>query len=105
MVQTRYQEGRLIVAKQLPEVKNYNGDLKQPPDVGGILLVVSPETRVWKGEQRVELADLAVGDLLLVNLSGERRNEPSRCTDIWIGVDTHKAVTEAQAKLHKSRPK
>ena len=34
------------------------------------------------------------GDALLVNLTGEQTGAPSHCTDIWIGADTHKLVTE-----------
>ena len=40
----------------------------------------------------------AIGDALLVNFSGEQTGAPSRCTDIWIGEDTHKQVTEAKKK-------
>jgi hypothetical protein len=72
--------------------------MERPPDIGQSILRVSPETRVWKGDQAVKLADLAVGDELLINLSGERTGSPSRCTDIWIGADTHKLVTERQGK-------
>jgi hypothetical protein len=91
-------EGKMLVARQLPEVKNYNGDMERPPDIGRSVLRVSEETRVWKGDQQVKLADLAVGDVLIVNLSGEQTGAPSRCTDIWVGADTHKLVTEQQTK-------
>ncbi|HYR57183.1 MAG TPA: hypothetical protein VEO95_01080, partial [Chthoniobacteraceae bacterium] len=91
-------EGRLRGAWQLPEVKNYNGDMEQPPDIGRSELLVSPETRVWKGDAQAKLADLAVGDLLLVNVTGELPGQPSRCTDVWVGEATHKLVTERQAK-------
>jgi hypothetical protein len=91
-------EGRLLVAQQLPEVKNYNGDMERPPDIGRCELRVSDATRVWKGEQEVKLADLAVGDVLLVNLTSEQNGAPSTCTDIWIGAETHKLVSERQSK-------
>jgi hypothetical protein len=91
-------EGKLLVARQLPEVKNYNGDMERPPDIGRSVLRISDETRVWKGDQQVKLGDLAVGDVVLVNLSGEQTGSPSRCTDIWVGADTHKLVTEQQTR-------
>lgn len=91
-------EGKLHVARQIPEVKNYNGDMEKPPDIGRAELRVSAETRVWKGEQQVKLSDLAVGDALLINLTAEQPSAPSQCTDIWIGVETHKLVTAQHAK-------
>jgi hypothetical protein len=91
-------EGKLHVARQMPEVKNYNGDMEKPPDIGRSELRVSDETRVWKGSEPAKLSDLAVGDALLVNVTAELPMQPSRCTDIWVGEDTHKLVTEAQKK-------
>ena len=63
------------------------------PDCGSM-----PETRVWKGDRRLTLGDVAVGDLLLFNTTGERPDQPATCTDVWVGVDTHKRITERQAK-------
>lgn len=91
-------EGKLHVARQIPEVKNYNGDMEKPPDIGRSELRVSAETRVWKGGQQVKLGDLSIGDDLLVNLTGEQPGSPTRCTDIWIGAETHKLVTGHQSK-------
>jgi hypothetical protein len=91
-------EGKLLVAQQLPAVKDYNGDLQRPPDIGRSELRVNDATRVWKGEERVKLSDLAVGDALLVNLTSEQNGAPSVCTDLWIGAETHKLVTERQGK-------
>ena len=93
-------EGKLHVARQIPEVKNYNGDMERIPDIGRAELRVTADTRVWKSEQPMKLADLTVGDALLVNLTGELPGNPSRCTDIWIGADTHKLVTERATKRH-----
>ena len=84
-------EGRIDVAWQLTKMKNYNGDMEQVPDLGQNVLLVRPETRVWKDDQQVKLEDLAVGDLVLANVTGEQSGQPSHCTDIWIGEDTHKA--------------
>jgi len=97
--------GRIDVAWQLAKMKNYNGDMEQTPDLGQNILLVTPGTRVWKDDKPVQLADLAVGDLILANVSGEQAGQPSRCTDIWVGEDTHKAVTERQSKKLASAKK
>jgi hypothetical protein len=91
-------EGRIDVGWQLTKMKNYNGDMELEPDLGQSLLLVTPETRVWRGVQQIKLSDLAVGDLLLVNVTGELPGQPAHCTDIWVGEDTHKQVTERQGK-------
>ena len=97
-------EGKMQVAWQIPEVKDYNGDMKRPPDIGWSELRMNKATRVWKGDKQVALGDLAVGDALLVNLTGELPGAPTHCTDIWIGEDTQKAVTAArQKKPEKSK--
>ncbi len=85
-------EGKIHVAWQIPEVKNYNGDMERPPDIGHSVLHVTDATEVWKGDAQVRLADLAVGDDLLANLSGERPASPSQATAIWIGEDTHQRL-------------
>ncbi len=95
-------EGKLRVARQIPPVKNYNGDLEQPPDIGRAELRINAETRVWKGDQQVKLADLAVGDALLVNLISEQAGRPGHCSDVWVGTETHKLVTEKQIKKNKA---
>ncbi|WP_202797459.1 hypothetical protein [Chthoniobacter flavus] len=91
-------QGRIDVGWQLTKMKNYNGDMELEPDLGQSILLVTPETRVWKGDKQVKLTDLAVGDLLLVDRTSEQSGQPAHCTDIWIGEDTHKAATEQQAK-------
>lgn len=94
----RLEEKKLRLAWQIPEVKDYNGDMKRPPDIGRTELHVSDETRVWKGDSQTRLVDLAVGDVLLFNQTAELPGKPSRATDIWVGEDTHKKVTEKQSK-------
>ena len=101
----KLKEGRIDVAWQLTKMKNYNGDMEQVPDLGQNILLVSPETRVWKDDRQVKLEDLAVGDLVLANVTGEQTGQPSRCTDIWIGEDTHKAVSEQQGRKLSRRTK
>ena len=94
----RLEEGRIDVAWQLAMLKNYNGDMVRPPDIGQSELQVTPETRVWRGDQPAKLSDLAVGDVLLANVSAELPGQRSHCTDIWVGEDTHKLITERQSK-------
>jgi hypothetical protein len=59
---------------------------------------VNDATRVWKADQQVKLADLKAGDVLLFNRTAELPGKPSTCTDLWIGEETHKLVTEKQRK-------
>lgn len=97
--------GKILVAHQIPEVKDYNGDMKRPPDIGRSELRIVPETRVWKGAETVKLSDIAIGDALLFNLTAELPGKPAYCTDIWIGEDTHKLVSETQHKKHEAQLK
>ena len=89
---------RVHVAWQLPLVKDYNGDMQRPQDIGSSSVLVNVATRVWKADGQVKLADLKVGDVLLFNRTAELPGKPSHCTDIWIGEETHKLVTEKQRK-------
>ena len=93
---------KLHVARQMRAVKNYNGDMEQPPDIGRTELLVDADTRLFKGDKPAKLADIAKGDLLLVNLTSEQPGHPAHCTDLWIGIDTHKLVAEQQTKKHTS---
>ena len=83
-------------------MKNYNGDMERVPDLGRAELLVSDQTRVWKGDQQVKLSDLKVGDVLLVNLTGERPGHPSRTTDLWVGEESHKLASDQQTKKLQS---
>jgi hypothetical protein len=89
---------RIHVAWQLPLVKDYNGDMQRPQDIGSCIVQVNDATRVWKADQQVKLADLKAGDVLLFNRTAELPGKPSTCTDLWIGEETHKLVTEKQRK-------
>lgn len=95
-------QGYVDVAWQLPEVKDYNGDMKRPPDFGQARLLVNADTRVWKLDSQVPLKNLAKDDVLLLNLSGSKS---LLCTDLWIGEDTHKQVLERQRKIHTTAKK
>lgn len=91
-------EGRVDVGWQLVKMKNYNGDMEQTPDIAQSMLRVTPETRVWKDDKQVKLEGLAVGDIVLANVTGEQTGQPAHCTDIWVGEELHKTVTERQSK-------
>lgn len=101
----RWAEGRMHVAWQLPEVKDYNGDMQRPPNFGRNIISFSTETRVWKGSVQVPQTELAVGDTILANFTGEQTASPARCTDIWIGEETIKSVTKAQQQAYDSLKK
>ena len=101
----KFGEGKLHVARQIPETKNYNGDMERIPDIGRAELRVTDDTRVWWGDKPAKLADIAVGDVLLANFTTELSGSPSRCTDIWIGAETHRLVSEEQAKKRKAAKK
>jgi hypothetical protein len=62
-------------------VKDYNGDMQRPPDLARIELLISPDTLVWKGDSQVQF------------------------TDLWIGEDTHKLVSEKQQKSQPATEK
>lgn len=91
-------DGKVITARRMPKVTDYNGDLQQPPDIARAELRVDDSTKVWKGDKQAKLADIAAGDELLVNLTAEAPGKPSRCTEIWIGPETHQLVTDAHNK-------
>ena len=97
-------EGTLTAARQPPGVRNDQGDPEQPPDIGRALLRFNADTRVWKGGQRADLAALSVGDLLLVNRTGDRSGRPARCTDVWIGAETDKPLPNARPRKPVSSP-
>ena len=94
----RTAEGKLDATRRMPKVTDYNGDLQQPHDIARTELRLDPATRVWKGDKQVKLSDIAVGDELLINTTGEAPGRPAHCTEVWIGTDTHAAVIAAHTK-------
>ena len=95
-------DGKLLVAQQLPEMKDERDILFQPPDLGRMELEVDEHTRVWKGDREVKLRDLAIGDKLLFNRAARTPTSQGRCTAIWAGLDTHKLATEQQRTAHQA---
>jgi hypothetical protein len=66
---------------------------KDQLDLGKSELLVDEQTRIWKGDDRIKLEDLALGDLLVMNVTGKTAVSAPRCTDIWVGTNTHAQVT------------
>jgi hypothetical protein len=98
--------GIVHIARQLPPIRNYQDAMITPPDVGRLELAVGDGTRAWKGDQRCALADLAVGDVLLMNRSGAiTSSSQGRCSDLWIGAGTHAAISERQRLRQRARTK
>ncbi len=69
-------DNRIDISWLLPEVKDYNGDMQRPEPIGHSILRVSKDTRLWKLDQRIELASLAIGDLIQVNTTAELPASP-----------------------------
>lgn len=99
--QALLEDNKIILASLQGLIKNEKDALYRPPDVGRGEFPIGDHTRVWKNNERVALSDLAVGDELLVNLTGRTASNRSRCSEIWIGAKTHELVTARQrAKFH-----
>jgi hypothetical protein len=96
--------GRLLVVRHAAPVQtDYILEPRVPLDFGRVELEVDAKTRVWKGDRQVKLSDIAVGDELLVNLAARTTTSRGRCTDIWVGAETHKLATEQQRKRQAAR--
>jgi hypothetical protein len=79
--------GRLYVARQIPKVKDYNGDMQRTPDFGACELLVDGRTQVTRDGVTTALSDLKTGDMLLVNRTAELPGRPSICTEIRVSAD------------------
>ncbi len=86
--------GKLLVSKQ--------NLAKNQPTLGAADLRVDDKTRLWKGDKQVKATELAVGDQLLFNLTGDAAQGQEHCTDVWVGAETHKLVTERQRRKHNA---
>ena len=87
-------EGKLSVTK-------LNSTQKQS-DLERRELRFDDKTLLWKDAKQVRASELVVGDRLLVNLTGSSPRNAESCTEIWVGADTHKLVTERQRKKHNA---
>ena len=97
--------GVFEAARQIPPPFNYNGDKVSVPDLGHGILHVDAETRVWKGGQPAKVSDLAVGDALTINFTGESADTAFRCREIYIGAESQTFATEAQEQKHADEEK
>jgi hypothetical protein len=93
--------GKLVAAWQLPKVKDYNGDMQQPQDIGHQTVAISKDTKVWKDGKPAPIADVAIGDLFRPRLSAEKPGDPSRCLELWIGEDYLQKIAEDQRAKYK----
>ncbi len=101
----RLDEGKLLLARQLGQIKDDRDEWWRPPDVAHGELLVDSATRVWKGDQQATLADLAVGDELMINTTAHCPTSPGRAVEIWVGPETIKAVSERRREAHKALAK
>jgi hypothetical protein len=63
--------------------------------------LIGGSTRVWKGNQRVSLADLEPGQTLWTNLTVCTLKGPGRCRDIWLDAASLKLATQTQLEVHR----
>jgi hypothetical protein len=62
---------------------------------------VGPYTRVWKGKSVGTLADVAVGQSVLANLTVCTLKSPGRCTNIWLDAESQEVATAHQLEVHR----
>jgi hypothetical protein len=98
-------QGKLHVSWKVPPIENDKNRMEQPPDYGHCELLVDATTRVWKADQQIKLSDLAIGDELLVNSTGLTTTSQGRCTDLWVGIETHQRASSQQRAKHETRLK
>ncbi len=89
-------ENKILFSWQLAMERNEKDQMVRPPDVGRSQMIVDSGTRLIKSGQQVPLSELAVGDEIMLNMTGSTATSPGHCTEIWIGDRTIKHVTEEQ---------
>ncbi len=94
--------GKLLVTKQNLAENTAGAWSPDHAPTRGRELRIDDKTRFWKGDKQVKPADLAVGDFLLFNLTGDAAKGQERCTDVWAGAETHKLAAERQRKKHNA---
>jgi hypothetical protein len=96
-------EGGTIV---LTQVKASGAPLDGPPDTPkDASYTLDTSTRIWKGRAAADIADLAVGQIVQVNLtwSPEWGNRQFHCLDIWIDEESRELAAERQRRRHVRR--
>jgi hypothetical protein len=76
--------GRIHAAWQLALVKDYNGDMQRPPDIGAGLLDTGADTTVLKNGRAVPLSSLKAGDEIRVNVAAELPGRPCHITEVQV---------------------
>lgn len=62
---------------------------------------INDTTRVWKGRAMGVSADLAAGQLVLLNLTVCTLKGSGRCTDIWLDAESRELATSQQLAVHR----
>ena len=62
---------------------------------------VGPTTRVWKGRGFATLADVAVGQMVQVNLTICTLKGPGRATDLWLDEESRSLAMAHQLEIHR----
>ena len=78
----------------LPLVKDYNGDMQRPEPFARRILLVNQNSKVWKGDQAVNLSDLKLGDEIRFNSTADLNGKPAYATEIWVVEDPAKVQTQ-----------
>jgi hypothetical protein len=66
---------------------------------------VNPATRVWKERGLGTLTNLAVGQMLLINITVATLKGPGRCTDIWLDEESRALAAAQQTEVHRAYEK
>ncbi len=77
-------DGRIHAAWQLALVKDYNGDMQRPPDIGASLLDTGADTTVLKNGKAVPFSSLKAGDEIRVNVAAELPGRPCHITEVQV---------------------
>lgn len=94
VVEANREKGRMKVAAS---GKSAGGDFEAEHT-----LWIDDATRVWKGKSSAEWTELAVGQVVQLNLtwSPEWRNRQFRASDVWIDEESRAVATEHQRRIH-----
>ncbi|HET6252152.1 MAG TPA: hypothetical protein VFE47_30985, partial [Tepidisphaeraceae bacterium] len=95
-------EGKIFLADQLDEMKDDKDHTIRPPDLSHAELLLDDTAHVWKDNKPAKISDIAPGEELLINTTAATSSALSRCTDIWIGLETHKQAAAEQRAKHKA---
>jgi hypothetical protein len=72
-----------------------------PANVEPVTFQLATTTRVWKGRGFGEIADLAAGQTVLLNITVATLKGPGRLTDVWIDEESRKLAAAKQVEVHR----